>query len=238
MDDSNTSAGAPVEPAPPAAGPRRRRVPTPNGRPDGDDAAGTALPPSAAGAARAAARTASARDERDRRADARRREPCSAQPDELPEPIREGRVTDPEAADKALVRKPKIGDTRAPFVPAMPPPGPAVVGKAATGAGNGSPTAKPAGGNRKRRRGGGAVLGPTRPRRVERRPVATGAQPTGSASGGVAAGRRPVATPVDARSVRAAAWARAQRATDRALLHVRPGAARAWPRSRCSRVAA
>jgi ribonuclease E len=46
---------------------------------------------------------------------------------ELPEPIREGRVTDLEAADKALVRKPKIGDTKpAPFVPAMPPPGPAV----------------------------------------------------------------------------------------------------------------
>jgi ribonuclease E len=33
-------------------------------------------------------------------------------PDELPEPIREGRVMSVEAADKALVRKPQIGDTR------------------------------------------------------------------------------------------------------------------------------
>ena len=43
--------------------------------------------------------------------------------DELPEPIREGKVQDVDAAEKALVRKPRIGDTReAPFVPAMPPP--------------------------------------------------------------------------------------------------------------------
>jgi ribonuclease E len=72
-------------------------------------------------------------------------------PDELPEPMREGRVTDAEAADKALVRKPKVGDTRAPFVPAMPPPGPAVVNKPAASP---SGTAK-SGGGRKRRRGGG-----------------------------------------------------------------------------------
>jgi hypothetical protein len=71
-------------------------------------------------------------------------------PDELPEPMREGRVNDVEAADKALVRKPKIGDTRsAPFVPAMPPPGPAVAKSAAV--------AEAAGGNRKRRRGRGGV---------------------------------------------------------------------------------
>jgi ribonuclease E len=35
-----------------------------------------------------------------------------ARPDELPEPMREGRAMSVEAADKALVRKPQIGDTR------------------------------------------------------------------------------------------------------------------------------
>jgi ribonuclease E len=48
-------------------------------------------------------------------------------PDELPEPIREGKVQDVAAAEKSLVRKPKIGDTRpstAPM-PSVPPPGPA-----------------------------------------------------------------------------------------------------------------
>ncbi len=44
--------------------------------------------------------------------------PASVHPDELPEPMREGRVMSVEAADKALVRKPQIGDTR----PAPPSP--------------------------------------------------------------------------------------------------------------------
>jgi ribonuclease E len=69
-------------------------------------------------------------------------------PDELPEPMREGRVSDPDAADKALVRKPKVGDTKAPFVPAMPPPGPAVARSAPAAE---APTSSP----RKRRRGKG-----------------------------------------------------------------------------------
>ncbi len=43
----------------------------------------------------------------------------SVDPDELPEPMREGRPS-VEAADKALVRKPRIGDTRP--APASPPP--------------------------------------------------------------------------------------------------------------------
>jgi ribonuclease E len=70
-------------------------------------------------------------------------------PDELPEPIREGRVTDIDAADKALVRKPKIGDTKAPFVPAMPPPGPAIA-KSQPAVAEAAPS-----GSRKRRRGKG-----------------------------------------------------------------------------------
>ena len=47
-----------------------------------------------------------------------------AHPSELPERMSEGRVTDLDAAERALVRKPKIGDTKAPFVPAIPPPAP------------------------------------------------------------------------------------------------------------------
>ena len=116
----------------------------------------------------------------------------SAQPDELPEPIREGRVTDPEAADKALVRKPKIGDTRAPFVPAMPPPGPAVVGKAVTGAGNGSPTAKPAAGNRKRRRGGGRD-GPAQAPDDPQREAVVDARPGNAEGGNLVLGEHPAA---------------------------------------------
>ena len=44
--------------------------------------------------------------------------PVGTHPDELPEPMREGRAMSVEAADKALVRKPQIGDTRpAPATP-------------------------------------------------------------------------------------------------------------------------
>ncbi len=51
----------------------------------------------------------------DRAADAR-------DPEELPEPISEGKVKDAAVAERALVRKPQIGDTR-PLVPSKPPPG-------------------------------------------------------------------------------------------------------------------
>ena len=44
-------------------------------------------------------------------------------PEELPESIREGRPQSVDAAEKALVRKPQIGDTMP--VPSVPPPGPA-----------------------------------------------------------------------------------------------------------------
>jgi ribonuclease E len=137
MDDSNTSAGAPVEPAPPATA--RAAGADANGRPDGDDATGT---------------TAAKRRRRGSRGGQTRKRPdgatdpefddaaASAQPDELPEPIREGRVTDPEAADKALVRKPQIGDTR-------PAPAPPVVDE-------------PAGGARRRKRGGRVADGSSR----------------------------------------------------------------------------
>jgi ribonuclease E len=46
----------------------------------------------------------------------------AARPEELPEPMREGRPTSVEAADKALVRKPQIGDTRPARTPSPPDP--------------------------------------------------------------------------------------------------------------------
>jgi ribonuclease E len=78
-------------------------------------------------------------------------------PDELPEPIREGKVQDRDAAEKSLVRKPRIGDTRpaAPFVPAVPPPGPAV---------NASTDAETRGGSKRRKRGGKSKSGGDQPR--------------------------------------------------------------------------
>jgi ribonuclease E len=66
---------------------------------------------------------------------------------ELPEPMSEGRPS-PEAAERALVRKPKIGDTMP--MPTSPPPGPA---RPAGGAGVAS---APAGDKRRRRRGSGS----------------------------------------------------------------------------------
>ncbi len=81
-------------------------------------------------------------------------------PDELPEPIREGKVQDRDAAEKALVRKPRIGDTRdAPFVPSVPPPGPAMTkatdGRAGGDDGTGADGSGGRSGNRRRKRGGG-----------------------------------------------------------------------------------
>ena len=63
--------------------------------------------------------------------------PASVHPDELPEPMREGRVMSVEAADKALVRKPQIGDTR----PAPPSPDRRDAAAAAPGTGTASRTA-------------------------------------------------------------------------------------------------
>src|SRR5215211_2927653 len=159
MDDSNTSAGAGADATPPA--PARAADADAAGPADGngDDAAG------------AGETNAAKRRRRGSRGGQNRKRPDgttdstvdgaatgSMEPEELPERMSEGRVTDPDAADKALVRKPKIGDTRAPFVPAMPPPGPAVVAKSA-GAAAGAPAAKSASGHRKRRRGGGRARG-------------------------------------------------------------------------------
>ena len=151
MDDSNTSAGAsaPAEQVTPAADVAPSVAADTEGRAEGDAATTTST---AAKRRRRGSRGGQNRKRPDGATDDGEDSDSSTQPDELPEPIREGRVSDPEAADKALVRKPKVGDTRAPFVPAMPPPGPAVVGKpAATSNGN---TAKSSSGNRKRRRGG------------------------------------------------------------------------------------
>ncbi len=69
----------------------------------------------------------------------------SRDPDELPEPIRQGRVTDLAAANASLVRKPQIGDTR----PA-PPVAPSSV---ASDGGESRPLSKSA--KKRRRRGAG-----------------------------------------------------------------------------------
>jgi ribonuclease E len=72
--------------------------------------------------------------------------PAGADPDapELPEPMREGRVS-AEAAERALVRKPQIGDTRpAPPSPAPPP------AKRGRGRGTDAKRAEPAEAKRKR----------------------------------------------------------------------------------------
>ncbi|NBU16481.1 MAG: hypothetical protein EBS48_05620, partial [Actinobacteria bacterium] len=54
-------------------------------------------------------------------------------PQELPDPPREGRVSDPDAAEKSLVRKPQIGDTR----PAPAKPAAAAPKNDSSGSGNG-----------------------------------------------------------------------------------------------------
>ncbi len=69
---------------------------------------------------------------------------------ELPEPMSEGRPS-VEAAEKALVRKPRIGDTMP--MPATPSPGPAV-GKASTG-----DDGRSGGDQRRKRRGSGSKSG-------------------------------------------------------------------------------
>ncbi len=79
-------------------------------------------------------------------------------PEELPEPMGEGKVRDPEVAERALVRKPKIGDTRAPLVPSRPPPGPAVA-KESGNEGAGNKTGDSGGKRRKRGAKSGAETG-------------------------------------------------------------------------------
>jgi len=79
-------------------------------------------------------------------------------PDELPEPMREGRVQDVDAAEKSLVRKPQIGDTRASLVPNVPPPGPARSG-GAEGTAAAAEAGSRSGGRRRKRGGGGGESG-------------------------------------------------------------------------------
>ncbi|HYN32958.1 MAG TPA: Rne/Rng family ribonuclease [Ilumatobacteraceae bacterium] len=74
---------------------------------------------------------------------------------ELPEPMSEGRAS-VEAAEKALVRKPRIGDTMP--MPTSPPPGLARVGSAEDGGD------KPVGEKRRRRRGSGGGGGSGAPK--------------------------------------------------------------------------
>ena len=70
-------------------------------------------------------------------------------PQELPDPPREGRVSDPDAAERSLVRKPQIGDTR----PAPAKPAVAAPKNDSSGSGNGK--RKRRGGRGRSRSGGG-----------------------------------------------------------------------------------
>ena len=68
-------------------------------------------------------------------------------PDELPEPMREGRVLDPDVAERVLVGRPKIGDR---IPPSLVPPTPPSVGEARQAGGSGESGS----GSRNRNRGG------------------------------------------------------------------------------------
>ena len=70
-------------------------------------------------------------------------------PEELPEPMREGRLGSPEAREEALVKKPQIGDTMP--VPNVPPPGPA---NGPSEEAESSPSSNRSGQKRRRKSGG------------------------------------------------------------------------------------
>ena len=78
----------------------------------------------------------------------RRRAPGGELPEELPDRPIEGRIQDVEAADRALVRKPQIGDSRPAPVPAAPPH----VRSAKVERTSREPADSPAAGRNKRRR--------------------------------------------------------------------------------------
>ena len=73
----------------------------------------------------------------------------SKNPEELPGPMREGRLGSPEARAEALVKKPLIGDTMP--VPNVPPPGPA---NGPSEAAESPPSSKRSGQKRRRKSGG------------------------------------------------------------------------------------
>jgi ribonuclease E len=76
---------------------------------------------------------------------------------EMPEPISEGRPS-AEASEKALVRRPQIGDTMP--VPSSPPPGPAVSASGDDAPSDGSNGGSRSSGQKRRRRRGGGGQGP------------------------------------------------------------------------------
>jgi ribonuclease E len=129
MDETETGSGAPAEPqaGDGAAASRKRRRGSRGGQRRRKPVTTSAVDPSVDG------------------------EQATADVDrpELPEPRSEGRVS-PEAAERALVRKPQIGDTR----PAPAPAEPAAPARRnrgrSSGAGRAAPAEQPAEGRRKR----------------------------------------------------------------------------------------
>ncbi|HWL42636.1 MAG TPA: Rne/Rng family ribonuclease [Ilumatobacter sp.] len=117
---------------------------------------------------------------------------------EMPERIGEGRVSDPVVAEQALVRKPKVGDTRpAPhLLPSVPPPGPAKpagIGQSGDG-GQGGGAGTSSRSRRRRRggkgRGGGEGGGQRQPATTASAPDTQAVEP---ATGGRKRGRKPSA---------------------------------------------
>jgi ribonuclease E len=98
---------------------------------------------------------------------------------ELPEPMSEGRPS-AEAAERALVRKPRIGDTMP--MPTSPPPGPASTGSA----GDDGRT----GGDQKRRRRGSSAKGGSGRDAADRSGEGSAQRGDGSSSGGAKKSRR------------------------------------------------
>ncbi len=169
---------------------------------------------------------------------------------EMPEPMSEGRPS-VEAAERALVRRPQIGDTMP--IPTSPPPGPsrAPVARSATPRRASAAVASAAAVSGGKRRLGPAIR--TAPV-DDRQGTADGDERTRQSAvperldDAVAArASAPAVLAADATSparpgrdhgcgdARDASRSRTQRQADRSLLHDRAGASRAWHRSPCSK---
>ncbi|MGC6477677.1 MAG: Rne/Rng family ribonuclease [Ilumatobacteraceae bacterium] len=103
-------------------------------------------------------------------------------PEELPEPMREGQLGSPEAREEALVKKPQIGDTMP--VPNVPPPGPA---NGPSEEAESSPSSNRSG--QKRRRKSGGQKGQQQKKQDSESASGKGA-PSGSSSKGRSSSRR------------------------------------------------
>jgi ribonuclease E len=160
---SNASPDAPTGSSSTSSGPKRRRGSRGGQRRRGSGSGGAGGPADASEDASSAEAAADLDDRNDI---------------ELPEPMSEGRPS-AEAAERALVRKPRIGDTMP--MPTSPPPGPA-----STGSGDDGRT----GGDQKRRRRGSSAKGASGRDAADRSGEGSAQRGDGSSSGGGKKSRR------------------------------------------------